>query len=133
MYARTVTLYCDLYCPRILVGLVNQVTSQLLASPVSGLMGMAFQSISTSGAVPFWQAIVNSNGALDSPLMAFHLTRFNNQSQARELEFGGTFTFGAVNNTLFTGDIDFQNIPSGAPGYWIINLAGKDTTPRSFL
>lgn len=88
-------------------------------------MGMAFQTIAASGAVPFWEAIVNSKNALDSPLMAFHLTRMVNSSQARELEFGGTFTFGAVNNTLFTGDIDYQSIPSDAPGYWIIPVAGQ--------
>ncbi|TCD69057.1 hypothetical protein EIP91_008955 [Steccherinum ochraceum] len=103
-------------------GLVNQATPQLLASPVSGLMGMAFQTIASSGATPFWEAIVNSNSALDSPLMAFHLTRMINATSARDLEFGGTFTFGAVNNSLFTGDIDYQNIPSGAPGFWILDL-----------
>ena len=75
---------------------------------------------------------MNSKNALDSPLMAFHLTRMVNSSQARELEFGGTFTFGAVNNTLFTGDIDYQSIPSDAPGYWIIPVAGQIISCRSF-
>ncbi|KAH8093239.1 aspartic peptidase domain-containing protein [Cristinia sonorae] len=104
-------------------GQVHQTTSQLLTSPVSGLMGLGFQGIASSGALPFWQAIVKSN-QLDSPLMSFQLTRMNNASNARSLEFGGTFTLGAVNNTLFTGDIDYQNIPDGAPGYWILPLSG---------
>ncbi|THH29282.1 hypothetical protein EUX98_g4900 [Antrodiella citrinella] len=103
-------------------GLVNEATPQLLSTPVSGLMGMAFQSIASSGATPLWQTIVNG-GSLDAPLMAFHLTRMINASQATDLEFGGTFTFGAVNNTLFQGDIDYQDSPSGAPGYWILDLA----------
>jgi len=32
---------------------VNQVTSGLLTSPVSGLLGLAWQTIAASGAVPF--------------------------------------------------------------------------------
>lgn len=52
----------------------NQVSPGLLTSPVSGLLGLAFQSISASKAEPLWQTLVSS-GAWDSPLMAFQLTR----------------------------------------------------------
>ena len=52
----------------------NQVSPGLLTSPVSGLLGLAFQSISASKAEPFWHTLVSS-GAWDSPLMAFQLTR----------------------------------------------------------
>lgn len=31
---------------------------------------------------------------------------------------------GAVNNSLFTGNIDYQDIPSGQVGYWIQQIAG---------
>jgi cathepsin D len=31
---------------------------------------------------------------------------------------------GFVNNSLYTGDIDFQNIPSGQVSYWILPLTG---------
>jgi len=52
----------------------NQVSPGLLTSPVSGLLGLAFQTISASKAEPLWQTLVSS-GAWDSPLMAFQLTR----------------------------------------------------------
>ena len=87
-------------------------------------MGMAFQSLAASGATPFWESLAETSGTLDSPLFAFQLTRFSNDTNAANLEPGGTFTLGATNSSLFTGDIDFQDIPSGAPGYWIQQLAG---------
>ncbi|THH33413.1 hypothetical protein EUX98_g771 [Antrodiella citrinella] len=105
-------------------GLVNGTSSGLLSSPVSGLMGLAFTSLASSGATPFWEAITNTNGALSSPLMAVQLTRFNNDTHASTLEPGGTFTLGATNSSLFTGNIDYQNIPSGAPGYWMQDITG---------
>jgi cathepsin D len=54
-------------CDRISPGLINP--------PVSGLLGLAWRSISSSGAVPFWQALA-AGGAWDSPVMSFHLTRY---------------------------------------------------------
>jgi cathepsin D len=56
-------------------------------------MGLGWQSLSSSGAVPFWQSLYQAN-ALDEPLMAFYLTRFVNQTNAQDLEPGGVFTLG---------------------------------------
>ncbi|KAF7798531.1 hypothetical protein EIP86_009752 [Pleurotus ostreatoroseus] len=112
-------------------GLVNSTTSQLLTSPLSGLMGLAFQSIAASGATPFWQSLAETSGTLDSSLFAFQLTRFTNASNVNNLEPGGTFTLGAVNNTLFTGSIDYQDIPDGAPGYWIQELSSMTVNGQS--
>jgi len=111
-------------------GLVELVEGDLISAPVSGLMGMAFQSLSSSGATPLWQTLAESN-ALDSPLMSFQLTRFNNDSNVEDLEQGGTFTLGAVNSSLFTGDIDYQDIPANAPGYWIQELSGLSVGSNS--
>ena len=102
-------------------------------------MGLGFQSIASSQATAFWQSLASTNGVLDQNLFAFQLTRFTNATDAQQLEYGGTFTLGAVNNTLFTGDIDFQAIPSGAPGYWIQQLTGMSpfsltqTCPKVFF
>jgi hypothetical protein len=52
----------------------DQVSSGLLNNPVSGLMGMAWNTIASSGATPFWQTLAASN-AWDSPVMGFQLTR----------------------------------------------------------
>lgn len=91
----------------------DTVSSGLLTSPVSGLLGLAYQSIASSGALPFWQALVSS-GAWDSPIMAFQLTRYVshgystgedyltsvndisylNDTNAQGLEPGGSFTMG---------------------------------------
>lgn len=89
-------------------------------------MGLGFASIAASGATPFWQTLADNDGTLDSPLMAFQLTRFIDAatSTSNVLQLGGTFNLGAVNNSLFTGDIDYQDIPSGQEGYWIQELAG---------
>jgi cathepsin D len=51
------------------------VSSGLLSTPVSGLMGLAFQTIAASKATPFWQTLVSS-GAWDEPVMAFYLSRY---------------------------------------------------------
>ncbi len=57
--------------------------------------------------------------------MAFQLTRFVDVQIAYALEPGGTCNLGAVNTSLYTGDIDYQPIPEGQEGYWIQELAGK--------
>lgn len=102
--------------------LVNQITSNFLVSPVSGLMGLAFQTIAQSRAMPFWEALASGNH-LTTPEMSFWLTRFVNDPQAQALEPGGAFTLGGTNSSLFTGDIDFVNIPSGVtPSFWLLPL-----------
>ncbi|KAI0690302.1 aspartic peptidase domain-containing protein [Cytidiella melzeri] len=103
-------------------GVVSEITTNLLASPISGVLGLAFQSIATSGATPFWQSLVDQEGALNEPVMAFHLTRFINDSYVRSVEPGGSFSLGALDHTLFTGAIDYQNITE-SPSYWKLDIA----------
>ncbi|KIP10069.1 hypothetical protein PHLGIDRAFT_85482 [Phlebiopsis gigantea 11061_1 CR5-6] len=112
-------------------GLVNQTSASLLTSPISGLMGLGFQTIAASGATPFWQSLAETSGALDESLFAFHITRFTNDTSANLQEAGGTFTLGATNSSLFTGNIDYQDIPDGAPGYWIQELTGLKVNGQS--
>lgn len=58
-----------------LPGSVTTTSSNFLQNPVTGLIGLAWKSLSSSGAMPFWQALA-SGGSWDSPLMAFQLTRY---------------------------------------------------------
>ncbi|TFK52001.1 acid protease [Heliocybe sulcata] len=102
-------------------GVCSAVSSGLLNNPVSGLLGLAWNTIATSGATPLWQTLAGS-GAWDSPVMSFQLTRFVDDNDAQGLEPGGTFTMGFVNESLYTGAIDFQSIPSGQESYWILPL-----------
>ncbi|KAH9942250.1 aspartic peptidase domain-containing protein [Epithele typhae] len=96
-----------------------------ISAPLSGLMGLGFQSISSSGATPLWQTLASTSGTLDEPLMAFQLTRFHDfRRQSDADEPGGTFSLGSTNSSLFTGNIDFQPIPQGQEGYWIQELTG---------
>jgi cathepsin D len=55
-------------------GVCDGVSSGLLTAPVSGLLGLGWETIASSRATPFWQALA-SNGAWDEPVMAFQLTR----------------------------------------------------------
>ncbi|KAJ6581457.1 acid protease [Mycena capillaripes] len=97
----------------------DQVSTGLLNDPVSGLLGLAWQSIASSGAPPFWQTLASGN-QWDSPVMAFQLTRFSNQSRSQDLEVGGSFTMGFVNTTLFSGDIEYIDMPTSTNSYWIL-------------
>ncbi|KZP16586.1 acid protease [Athelia psychrophila] len=103
----------------------DEVSSGLLQSPVSGLMGMAWNTIASSGATPFWQTLASS-GKWDEALFAFHLTRFIDDTKASNEEPGGVVTLGATNTSLYTGAIDYQNIPSGKESYWILPLTGMN-------
>ena len=89
-----------LLMPLLFVAVATQVVDGTLSAPLSGIMGMGFQTIASSGATPFWEALVDSQGTLDQPLFAFQLTRFIDAQGASELEPGGTFTLGATNSSL---------------------------------
>ncbi len=99
----------------------------VIEAPVSGLMGMAFSTIASSHATPFWQTLADADGAFDEPLMAFQFTRFVDVAQAQKLEPGGTFTLGGVDSSLFTGDIDYQPIPDGQVGFWVQEITSTHT------
>jgi len=105
------------------LGLCNVVSKGLLQNPVSGLMGLAFRTISSSGAMPFWQVLATGN-VWDSPVMSFHLTRYDNDASAASLENGGSFTMGALDTSLYTGQIQYTNIPNNQQTYWVLPMTG---------
>lgn len=96
------------------------VSQNLLTAPVSGLLGLAWQSIASSGSMPLWQALA-SGGAWDSALFGVLLNRYTNDSTAQVLEPGGVLNMGYTNSSLYTGSIDYIDIP-GTPSYWYIPL-----------
>lgn len=94
-------------------------------------MGLAFETIAQSHAVPFCQTLAQNN-FLTTPEMAFWLTRFVDDASASALEPGGAFTLGGTNSTLFTGDIDFVDIPSDVtPSFWFLRLQGLTVQGKS--
>jgi cathepsin D len=104
------------------------ISDGLLDAPISGLMGLGWQSLSSSGSVPFWQSLYQAN-SLDEPLMSFYLTRFGNQTNAQDLEPGGVFTLGATNSSLYTGEIEYQNLDSAS--YWVLTLSNLTVNSKS--
>ncbi|KZT71687.1 acid protease, partial [Daedalea quercina L-15889] len=102
---------------------VDDVSSDLLDGNVTGIMGLAFQSLAATGAVPFWQALV-SQGSLSNPEFAFYLTRFISDETALAEEPGGTFTIGGVNGSLYSGDIAYYSLAdASSPSYWTLAIS----------
>ena len=88
-------------------------------------MGLAFEGIASTQAVPFWQALINDN-LLTSPEFSFFITRFVNNPSAKTEEPGGVLTMGGTNSTLYQGNIDFQSFtPQGTGGgFWLQTVSG---------
>lgn len=111
---------------------VSTLTPGILDGSVSGILGLAFDTIASTNAIPFWQALANNN-QLSSQEMAFWLQRSDPNSQANETP-GGVFTLGGTNSSLFTGDIDFQNMPSNTqPSFWLQSLSGERPRLRPLI
>ncbi|PBK95314.1 acid protease [Armillaria gallica] len=109
---------------------VDQTTSSLLSGSVSGIMGLAFEQIASTQATPFWQALVNGN-QLTSPEMSFWLARHRGDKNVQPEESGGVFTLGGTNSTLFTGDIEFLNMPVSTPSFWLLELQALTVQGKS--
>ncbi|KAG1722528.1 aspartic peptidase domain-containing protein [Suillus lakei] len=94
---------------------IVDVVSPNLTSPVSGLLGLAWESLAYSGQMPLWQTLASSN-TWDSALFGVQLTRYKNDSTAQQLEPGGV-----LNMVCTPASIDYIDIP-GTPSYWYIPL-----------
>jgi cathepsin D len=91
---------------------------------VSGLMGLAFPPLAATGATPFWQALI-ARGALDQPAMAFWLAPADRTSGHSE-QPGGEFTLGGVNETLFSGDIEYNDLSDGqTASWWLLEMSSE--------
>jgi cathepsin D len=102
----------------------SQLTSNLIDGAVSGIMGLAWTALASTQANPFWYNLA-SNNALTSPEMSFWLTRELNNTKAAAQTFGGVFTLGGTNDTLYTGDIEFITMPTQTPSFWLLGMSGK--------
>lgn len=102
---------------------VGTVASGVVSAPASGLMGMAFQTLATSGATPFWEVLAKSN-VLQTPAFTFQLARNAlTATSATDTNPGGVFTLGEIDTNQYTGDITYVDLPTtteGEEGYWAI-------------
>ncbi|KIK69445.1 hypothetical protein GYMLUDRAFT_80676 [Collybiopsis luxurians FD-317 M1] len=105
--------------------LASDTSADLLSGSVSGIMGLAFQSIASTDSTPFWQALLDS-GDLSQPEMGFWLRREtdadSSTSSNGDTEVpGGVFTLGGTNSSLFSGDIEFLDT-QGIPSFWLLTV-----------
>ena len=95
---------------------ITQGMSGLFNGTTGGILGLAFQNASYSGAVPFVQALIDA-GELSKPEMSFYLAR-NKDAVANFTSLdhhpGGTLTLGGINGSLYKGDIEYQPLANGS-------------------
>ena len=102
--------------------LVDLTAGGVLGGSIAGFIGLAFQGLAATGALPFWQALINNN-LLTSPEMSFYLTRYIDDLNAQAEEPGGILTIGGTNTSLYTGEIDFLTMPSlSRPSWWLLQV-----------
>lgn len=103
---------------------VDRVSSSLVDDTLSGIMGLAFDTIASTQSTPFWQAL-SDGGQLTNKEMGFWLNRQRNNPSASDVEFGGIFTLGGTNSSLYSGDIDFVNMPGTQRTFWLLSMTGE--------
>jgi cathepsin D len=104
--------------------LAQQTTTNLLSGTNAGILGLAFEALASSGSTPFWQALVNAN-ALTTSEMSFWIKRLLGTQGATGESFGGSFTLGGTNASLYTGNIEYLNLASAsALQYWLLQVSG---------
>ncbi|WWC72253.1 uncharacterized protein I206_106215 [Kwoniella pini CBS 10737] len=97
-------------------GSVNSESSDFQGNPNSGVMGMAFSSISSSGKSTYFENLINNNN-VNSPLFGFHLIR--RQSQGSQL------CIGCYDSSKFQGSINW--IPIISQTYWSVSMTSFST------
>lgn len=111
-------------------GVVNSMSDGLLDSPLSGLMGMGFKSLTVTGTTPWWISLASST-AWSEPLFGFYMKRYRDVADAQSTETeGGTLTLGYVDETLYEGDITYVSVDSDKQRYWNIPIA-SECRPRT--
>ncbi|KAJ7933949.1 aspartic peptidase A1 [Mycena leptocephala] len=109
---------------------VEQITNGLLSGSVSGIMGLAFDGISSTHTTPFWEGLVSS-GQLDAPEMSFWLTRFHGAKKPQEEEPGGSFILGGTNSSLFQGEIEFIDMTGPSDTFWLLSVSAVTVQGKS--
>jgi cathepsin D len=105
--------------------LVDKTSANLLEGTDAGIMGLAFEAIANTAATPFWETLASDN-QLTTPEMSFWINRLDNDTSAQGEQFGGIFTLGGQNSTLYQGDVDFLPLVTnvGKQTYWLLTVSG---------
>ncbi|PWN47446.1 acid protease [Violaceomyces palustris] len=119
----------------------NRLASNTIDAPASGIMGMGFESLASSGATPFWEVLAKQ-GKLQTNAFTFQLARNIDKIDIKDpnandvLNPGGVFTLGQVDPNQYSGDITYIDIPNNLEtqqglGYWSIPLQGISVNGQS--
>ncbi|GAA5909463.1 hypothetical protein JCM6882_002650 [Rhodosporidiobolus microsporus] len=101
--------------------LVEEVSEGLLSGEIGGLMGLGWHPLAASRVTPFWQNLFAAS-ALPFPGFGVSLTRFIDVANASAIEPGGSITFGYLNASLYSSEINYVDIPAGAESYWVVEM-----------
>ncbi|KAK1166773.1 nothepsin [Acipenser oxyrinchus oxyrinchus] len=78
-----------------------------------GVLGMGYPSLSEGGATPVFDKLMEQQ-QVEKPVFSFYLSR------GRDKECGGEVLLGGVDDSLYTGSINW--VPVTEKGYWQIKL-----------
>ena len=106
-------------------GIATQLASGTIQPPASGIMGMGFESLSSSESTPFWE-VVALQGKVKDPVFSFQLASADSSDSASKVVPGGVFSLGVLDDRQYTGDIAWVDLTEGygsqGIGYWAITM-----------
>lgn len=109
-------------------GQADQLARGTINPPASGIVGMGYETLSTTGTMPFWQILLERQ-KLHDYLFTFQMV--NNLKKASSghvdmVEAGGVFTLGVLDDQQYSGEIAWAPMAPGygskGVGYWALNL-----------
>ena len=101
-------------------GAVNSESADFYSNPNSGVIGMAFSAISSSGKPTYFENLI-SNKAVAAPLFGFHLTR--------KQVTGSGLCIGCYDSSKFSGGINW--VPVISQTYWSVSMTGFSATGKT--
>ncbi|WFD21230.1 cathepsin D [Malassezia caprae] len=107
-------------------GQASHLAKNTIRPPASGIMGMGFDTLSTTGTMPFWQ-ILTVRHKLHDYLFSFQLTtNFGSVKSTEEVNAGGVFTLGVLDSQQYSGELTWVPLAKGygpdGLGYWAIDI-----------
>ncbi|GAA6005963.1 hypothetical protein JCM10207_007290 [Rhodosporidiobolus poonsookiae] len=94
--------------------------------PISGLFGLGFGTISSSGYAPWFERLVRNSGGEVQPYFGFEMIRsadvLTSSSPRLGSVDGGEVCLGCVDSSKYTGEITWSPVVSDA--FWAIDLDG---------
>lgn len=91
---------------------------------MAGVLGLGGAQRSLTAIIPFWQSILLFNQLAEAQF-SFWLGHLDGDPLAASDKPVGAFIFGGVNDSLYTGEIEFQPSAGVASHFWTLSLSGR--------